>query len=357
MLVPPSLDAVGDALEGGFGALALVGFSVGWFGFALEEAEGLGFEVADAVEVDDAEPVLEAPSLQAETPSDTTIATRAENEGLMPRMGPRTAVSAQRARARVARAKLGAYAVAVAEARRSPYRTHAKREHARWACPACAGARSCEADAVCTACGLSWIAPGSEFGAMDGGLPNDSAAPSGGEAVGVCLRVRPSLGQLVSWLTMVLVGAFGVMAAGSAAWDALPAGSDLVLLLLVVPVGAWITVWCVACIVECALHTALPSRVDGDTRDLRVRVWRRWTGALEGLGRTDVRIPREEILGVGLQRGPLGQAELFVLHASGYAFGTGWRGSEEDGRRLALPIARWVTPRAAIPEPLGPGAA
>jgi hypothetical protein len=226
----------------------------------------------------------------------------------------------------------------VALLRARPYRTHAWGGSTLTACPACASALHGVEEAVCDGCGLHWIRPGAEL------TPIEAEGSGRSASVRVSLRKRASTGQVVSWLGMVAVGVLGSIAAGSAAWDALPAGSDLVLLLLVVPVGAWITVCCAACVLDCALQAAIPSRVDGDDVHLRVRVWRRWTGILDGLRRTDVCIPRDRIAGAGLREDPLGQSQLFVLHASGYAFGTGWRGTEQEGRRLAQSVARWLGP-------------
>ena len=90
------------------------------------------------------------------------------------------------------------------------------------------------------------------------------------------------------------------------------------------------------------LHALSPSRLEVDGPHLRVRVWNTWSSLWRAFRRTDARIPRDEVRWVGLGPGQTERAEIFVVHASGHAFWTGWSGAREEGERLAAQVSAWL---------------
>jgi len=120
------------------------------------------------------------------------------------------------------------------------------------------------------------------------------------------------------------------------AWVSLAAG---------LPLGGYVGAMFVCAIVQEVLRTFVPTRLDGEATCLRVRAWHTWFGIWDGFRRTDVRVPRAEVTGIGLWTGQGGERQVCVRHASGLALGTGWGGRREDAIRQVEPLLAWIGSR------------
>ena len=194
---------------------------------------------------------------------------------------------------------------------------------------------------TCPTCGLWWVLPrGAER------LP--SADGSAWEETTLRLPLRASV-QLSSILIPLVLTAYGYGAA-VLVWTFRASATDLArgaLMLVGSPVGILLATSCCAFLLQQLLHFVVPARLEGDATALRVRVWNTWDGLADGFRRTDVLVPRDHITGVVLSTSQTGQSQLFLLHRSGLAFGTGWSGERADAVRLSGPIVRWVADPAA----------
>lgn len=107
-------------------------------------------------------------------------------------------------------------------------------------------------------------------------------------------------------------------------------------------VGAIVGASCLAHVIQVLLQVVVPSRIEGDADAMRIAVWRTWSGLWEGFLRAKARIARGEVRGVGFSRGQGGETQVFVLHRSGHAIGTGFGGSEEEAKRVGDAIVEWA---------------
>jgi hypothetical protein len=117
-------------------------------------------------------------------------------------------------------------------------------------------------------------------------------------------------------------------------------------------VGILLATFCSASLLQRLLHSVVPARLEGDASALRVRVWNTWEGLGDGFRRTDVLVPRDQVMGVSLSIGQWGDSQLFLLHSSGLAIGTGWSGTHADAVRLSEPILRWTAGPLADTRPI-----
>lgn len=207
-------------------------------------------------------------------------------------------------------------------------------------CPSCTRPLRDHRSATCADCGLWWIgAP-----APERILPLPSEEP----ILRFVLHLRTHMD--VRWLLVtlalgVLASSFVISAFAHPSWFFTSSWSGQLLVLLGLAVCGWIGVSCLAHAVQLLLHAVSPSRLEGDRLRLRVRVWNTWGGLWSGFRRTNALFPREKLRGAALTAGQGGQSQLFVVHASGQAFGTGWSGDEDEGRRLATSFLRWLAAR------------
>lgn len=150
-------------------------------------------------------------------------------------------------------------------------------------------------------------------------------------------------------VSIVIALAFASLALSSAYVAVLPVADwpaswmVRVLLFCGAAVGVTVGASCVAFVMQALLQAVVPSRVVGDAAALRVEVWRTWSGLWEGFLRTSASVPRSEIRGVGYSRGQGGETQVFVLHRSGHAIGTGYGGGEEEARRVGAAIVGWAS--------------
>jgi hypothetical protein len=189
---------------------------------------------------------------------------------------------------------------------------------------------------TCPICGLWWVLP-------RGDERLRSAAGSAWEETTLRLPLRASV-QLSSILIPLALTAYGYGAAAFV-WTFRASATDLArgaLMLVGSLVGVFLATSCSAFLLQQLLHFVVPARLEGDASALRVRVWNTRDGLAAGFRRTDVLVPRDQVVGVALSTGRWGDAQLFLLHRSGLAFGTGWSGPRADAVRLSGPIVRWV---------------
>lgn len=112
--------------------------------------------------------------------------------------------------------------------------------------------------------------------------------------------------------------------------------------LLALLVSLWLGTLSVAYLLVVFAHELAPSRLDGDASSLRVHIWRTEERYRDNFRRTDVLVPRDQIAGVVFGRGQGGQVMLHVLHSSGLAFDTGWRGLPAEAPPLREALLRWL---------------
>jgi len=216
-----------------------------------------------------------------------------------------------------------------------PYRTsESGREHD---CPLCHRPLERLPSATCATCGLRWRVLGSEEEIAPRDLVSDEPRlpfrlllrDSGGFSWVAVLLFFVSVGYGGSWIIWFLRhGTSGLLA-----WAAL---------LVSLPLGLFWGTYCLAALLQHLFRRFLPSRLEADQSTLHVRVWNTWEGLVSGFRRTDATVPRDQIVGVTFHTDQGGNSQLFIAHASGLAFGTGWSGTREEATRLAQPILCWA---------------
>ncbi len=142
--------------------------------------------------------------------------------------------------------------------------------------------------------------------------------------------------------TFLLCGAAAAL--GIAAWIAKAATTDLSMVLVSLPLSILVGAFCGACLLGNALRSLLPARLELDEFTMQLRLWRSWGGMVAGFRRTVVTLDRQEIVGVAIHTGQAGEAQIFLMHASGLSLGTGWSGSDEAAIALCGPILSWLRP-------------
>lgn len=216
----------------------------------------------------------------------------------------------------------------------SPYRANPSGAVPR--CPLCDTDLAPPRPSTCATCGLWWVLPNERYERLR------PPAELAGTGPVLFLRLRPPVvaAGFVPCLAFCL-GCYGAalilvfdLAHGPGPARCLTSLGGLLLAL-------WIGTFCAGCLVQGLLLLAVPSRLGGDESALRVRVWNTWEGLASAFRRTDVRVPREHLTGVLLGTAQNGDSQLFLLHASGLAFGTGWRGTRERALTLGEAVDRW----------------
>lgn len=214
-------------------------------------------------------------------------------------------------------------------------------------CPLCTDTRDAAPVSTCQRCRGWWVDPGR--------LGSERHEVVGGAAHG---RLALRLPARVPWGSMVVVTALGLLCLGAIGLGvaavverptALASWGQLVLGLPLWIVGPA----CLACVVAWTLHALSPARLDSDEGDLRLSVWRTWEGTWAALHRLELRVPRADLRGVALVHGQGGAADtqLFLLHRSGLALGTGWSGSTAQARAHGARVVDWLEGRADTPAP------
>jgi hypothetical protein len=107
---------------------------------------------------------------------------------------------------------------------------------------------------------------------------------------------------------------------------------------------------CLVVLLASILRAVSPSRLGGDDDTLRLSVWQTWggSGVWAPVRRVELRVPRADLRGVALSEGQGGPSDtqLFLLHRSGLALGTGWSGEAEEARALGERLVAWLEGRA-----------
>lgn len=214
---------------------------------------------------------------------------------------------------------------------------HDSTESAGTSCPLCGptdGAR-------CQKCGLWWGTAHETFSGSDAAAHTSS------------LRIRLRSEVSLRWVATLL--AFGGFALGSASVCGLslirtPPNSLLAWLAVLVALllGALVGTYFAGALAQVALHARLPSQLSRDGAMIRVQVWHTWDGLWRGFRRTDALVPRAQLCGVEFMVGQGGETHVFLAHASGRAFGTGWRGSRKAAMRLAEELSAWLAAHDSI---------
>lgn len=151
--------------------------------------------------------------------------------------------------------------------------------------------------------------------------------------------------------TLLLCGA--VAGFGTAAWiasTATAALSALPMRLVSLPLSLLVGAFCGVCLLGNALRSLVPARLVLDESSMHLRLWRSWGGMVAGFRRTAVTLDRDEVVGVAIHTGQGGEAQIFLMHASGLSLGTGWSGSHEAAMALCGPILSWVRPSSVNPQ-------
>jgi hypothetical protein len=213
-------------------------------------------------------------------------------------------------------------------------------------CPFCEVTIAARRLGVCPRCGLWWVLPGKRARWI---VPA-SASPDDSPALHLRLRsaVGPSVFVVLFTFAAVDYGAAGVLWASR---DGTSGPGARARMLVGLGLALLVACFCTLCLAQLALHFLLPARLDGDESSLRVRLWNTWEGLLAGFRRIDVTVPREEVAGVVTTAGQGGDAQLFLVHRSGIAFGTGCSRAGADANRLGAPIARWLASPSVTPSP------
>lgn len=134
-------------------------------------------------------------------------------------------------------------------------------------------------------------------------------------------------------------------AAVAVIWSVLnnPGWKDWMNLLVGVPFGGLVGVSCGAMVAGSVIHIFIPSYLEGNASFLQVRVWNTWEGVWQCFKRTDVKVPCKQLKGAAFSIGQGGQTQLFILHSSGLAFGTGWSGSRMRAIQLKERVIHWLS--------------
>lgn len=112
--------------------------------------------------------------------------------------------------------------------------------------------------------------------------------------------------------------------------------------LIALPIGGLLAVSCTAMEIATAVHFLVPSRLDCDEDGMHVSIWVTWSGLWQNFNRRKIFIPRHQLRGVTFTIGQGGHHHLFIKHASGWSFGTGWSGPQGAYDAHAGSIASWL---------------
>ena len=201
----------------------------------------------------------------------------------------------------------------------------------REACPLCGHRLNFVFSATCAQCGLWWVAS----------VEANAARPAAAEAVSeICLRLKANT-DIAFWVVVSLFAAVGYGTLLFCIWNLAggpPNVLTLVALLCGLPLGGLLAFPASEAIVQHALELAVPGRIDGDRLGLRLRAWRSGSG----FRRVDVLVPRSAIVGVGFWSGQGYETHLFLVHACGCAFATGWAGTRQRADAYAEVLQRWI---------------
>jgi len=152
---------------------------------------------------------------------------------------------------------------------------------------------------------------------------------------------RPPLGCLLS-IVLAVFGWTGAWTIVSGVHDAAWSVSSLFGIIVSLPLAIFLGAYAAAALVQDLLHFLVPSRLEGDATVLRLSMWRTWEGLLSGFRRIDARMLREHLVGVsvGLDQGQ--NAQLFLVHRSGYHFYAGYTGDRRHLDPIAAATQAWI---------------
>ncbi len=200
---------------------------------------------------------------------------------------------------------------------------------------------------TCKGCGLWWLPP-NDRPVLDG-------RDQSGSSTACVLPLRRPFAVFASAVVLGF-GVFGwgtVLLALDSVRSAPRSVSAWAVLLVALLVGGVLGAGAFSLVASELLHFVMPSRLVCDAEGMRVELWETWSGTWARLLRRRTVIPRGQLRGVthGISQG--GAHQLFIVHASGWSFGTGWEGSEQRHAEHAREIAGWLGGTAALASPRG----
>lgn len=114
-------------------------------------------------------------------------------------------------------------------------------------------------------------------------------------------------------------------------------------LIMALPLGLFLGTYCFGAIFRIFLHAIMPSKLVGEEHTLKLRVWNTWGGLWDGFRQVKADVPRNQLTGVVFSRGQGGDWQLFILHSSGLALGTGWSGrTKTDALNMSVSLLTWI---------------
>lgn len=203
-------------------------------------------------------------------------------------------------------------------------------------CPLCQRPLDGHRSATCPTCGLWWQSDLTDRVRAPRDLVSDEPR------LPLRLLLRDSVG--FGWFAVLLFFVSGAYGGSWAIWALRHDASGFLgwaTLLVSLPLALLVGTHGLAALLQQLCRQFSPSRLEADDSNLRVRIWNTTGGLVSGFRRTDATVPRADVVGVALYTGQGGASQLFIAHASGLAFATGWSGTKEEATRLAQPILRW----------------
>jgi hypothetical protein len=201
-------------------------------------------------------------------------------------------------------------------------------------CPICR--RPFARSYTCGECGLWWTNRNAEAGFEP--YEDPVAAPN------LVLHLRQTV-EPVGQVILLGIAAFGWWALWLTLNSVLAfprSGYSWVGFLVALPVGGLVAVTCTTMLASAGLHFLVPSRLNCNADGMHVRVWATWSGLWANFRRRRIFIPRHQLNGVTFNIGQGGGHQLFIKHASGWSFGTGWDGTKGAYSKYAISIVSWL---------------
>lgn len=204
-------------------------------------------------------------------------------------------------------------------------------------CPACS--HNISGFSVCSNCGLWWIDPEHCCEVIE----NSQISNEPLDSFHTNLREPIPLISLGVWLVFGLLGYSAAFVVGSSVFHHSESLFAWLGLIMALPLGLFIGTCCFAAIFHFFVHATMPSRLVADERRLKFCVWNTWGGLWDGFRRVKSILPRNQLAGIAFSRGQGGDWQLFVLHSSGPALGTGWSGrTKQDALNMSHSLLRWI---------------
>jgi|SRR6187399_421267 len=204
-------------------------------------------------------------------------------------------------------------------------------------CPGCQTACAPSDSVTCRGCGLWWVR----------GTRHERWAPAsdGDRAASVLrleMREEVNLGCMSCLLFLALFG----LASSATIWRYanvdVPWPQGLFGLFVSLPLGLLLGICSGAAVLQQLVHQLIPSRLEGTSVSLWLRIWHTWGGPLAGFKRTNTRVVRGDIEGVSFAIAQGGYSQLFIVHASGHQFYAGFSGDRRRAECYGTAILEWL---------------